>query len=116
MAIYRFASLEYDKSAWDDFFMGRRDSRYSRGWVASSRPRRARATRRPKPRSFDDGRHGERIRDARRVPPRVPEVSRVRDDDATADDGGDDDVQDGDARRDDDGDSRVVRARRIGAR
>lgn len=116
MTIYRFASLEYDKSAWDDFFMGRRDSRYSRGWVASSRPRRARATRRPKPRSFDDGRHGERIRDARRVPPRVPEVSRVRDDDATADDGGDDDVQDGDARRDDDGDSRVVRARRIGPR
>jgi hypothetical protein len=46
----------------------------------------------------------------------VPEVSRVRDDDATADDGGDDDVQDGDARRDDDGDSRVVHSRRIGPR
>jgi|TARA_B110000003_G_scaffold267989_1_gene296894 hypothetical protein len=43
MTIYRFASLEYDKSAWDDFFMGRRDIRDIRadGWRRRARDARA---------------------------------------------------------------------------
>ena len=43
MTIYRFASLEYDKSAWGDFFMGRRDIRDIRadGWRRRARDARA---------------------------------------------------------------------------